>query len=315
MCSATTGSPRSSSSGFPRWKCARQPLCTAWNELQDIRRHLTLRHVIWRSFWHRDVRGILKPYWQLPYRQAFHDGVRVALLLVAVRWALSGQEKPGSVPALGRRQARTVLRIATTIAGGSPAIADVLDNSRCQPAGPDVLDSSPSQPSGKCERPVARRLRTRRWPGQDRTRSWPAAYNLACVYAAIAQDRSRRLEACRRGPEEARTVAEAERLEGELRDLVAHVVRSLDFALNNPECEMERPSEWIAHDPDFGFLRSRDDQFSAEFRAFLNAQEGRGYPPPLSTQPEAVAARRWPQGDLVGVQTVRTGYMEMTVAR
>ena len=100
-----------------------------------------------------------------------------------------------------------------------------------------------------------------------------------------------------------------------MQTLVENVVTSLEFAITNPECEMERPSEWIAHDPDFGFLRSRDDQFSAEFRAFLNAQEGRDYPPPLSTQPEAVAARRWPQGDLVGVQTVRTGYMEMTVAR
>ena len=192
-------------------------LCTAWKELQEIRRYLTLRHVIWRSFWHRDERGILKPYWRLPYRQAFHDGVRVALLLVAVRWALSGQEKSGSkpaaqpeagarrAPALRRSRARTVMRIATTIAGGSSAIADVLDNSRCKPSSAEVLDNSQSKPStaeildnpqckpsGKCERPVAKRLRTRRWPGQDRTRSWPAAYNLACVYAAIAQDHSRR---------------------------------------------------------------------------------------------------------------------------
>lgn len=48
-----------------------------------------LANVIWRSFWHRDERGILIPYWRLPHRQAFHDGVCAALLLVAVRRALN----------------------------------------------------------------------------------------------------------------------------------------------------------------------------------------------------------------------------------
>src|SRR5215472_7698007 len=46
----------------------------AWKELQAIRKYLTMHHIIWRSFWHRDERGILKPYWRLRHRQGFYDG-------------------------------------------------------------------------------------------------------------------------------------------------------------------------------------------------------------------------------------------------
>ena len=42
--------------------------------------------------------------------------------------------------------------------------------------------------------------------------------------------------------------------------LSSAAITSLEFAVNNPECEMERPWEWIAHDPDFGCLRSTDDE-------------------------------------------------------
>jgi hypothetical protein len=56
--------------------------------------------------------------------------------------------------------------------------------------------------------------------------------------------------------------------------LVTKVIRSLEFALCNPECEMERPSEWIRHDPDFNLCREK----SADFRAFLDDQRKRDYP-------------------------------------
>ena len=62
-------------------------LDVAWDELCHIRRYLSLPNVLWRSFWRRDERGILRPYWGQPYRQAFHDGVGAAMLLVAVRRA------------------------------------------------------------------------------------------------------------------------------------------------------------------------------------------------------------------------------------
>ena len=48
---------------------------------------------------------------------------------------------------------------------------------------------------------MVKRLRTRRWPWQYSTPSWPAAYNLACVYAAIYAYRNHQLEACMRKPE------------------------------------------------------------------------------------------------------------------
>jgi hypothetical protein len=308
-------------------------LDTAREELEAIRKYLTLRHVIWQSFWHRDERGILKPYWQLPYRQAFHDGVCVALLLVTVRRALIDKEEkkePGPSPACRPeegaqpdpppplRRVRTMMRIATTIAGDNSAIAAVLDHPAVAAVpdgadGPAVAavpgssaiaaapDRPPGKPSGQRVRPVTARQRTRRWPGQHRTRSWQAAYNLACVYAALAQDGNRQ--------------PEGQRIDDRLRGLVTQVVASLEFALNNRECEMERPWEWITNDPDFSCLHSPGGEFSAEFIHFLDAQKGRDYPPPPGNRPQAAAARRWPQGDLVAMQTVRTGYIEMTVSR
>ena len=84
---------------------------------------------------------------------------------------------------------------------------------------------------------MTKSLRTRHWFRLYRTRSWQAAYNLACAYAAVAQ---------------ARRAAGAD--QDELRDLTSQVVSSLEFTVCNPECEMERPWDWISNDPDFGCL-------------------------------------------------------------
>jgi hypothetical protein len=287
-------------------------LDTASRELRHIRRYLTLWHVIWQSFWYRDERGILKPYWDLPYRQAFHDGVRVAQLLVAVRRALIDKEKPGCAPAAqpgggGRpahaprlRRTRTVMRIATTIAGDSSAIAA-------------VLRIPPDKRPGQDVRPLAQRLRTRCWPGQHRTRSWQAAYNLACVYAAMAQDPGPQLGAGQLEPEGTPAAAEGQRTEDGVRGLVGQAVTSLEFALNNRDCEMERPSEWIANDPDFRCLRSRAGQFSTAFGDFLDAQKRRDYPLPPRTRREAAVVSQSPRNNLVSLQTVGTGSTEVTV--
>lgn len=209
-------------------------LDAAWQELREIELYLTWRRIIWASFWRRRERAVLRPYRQPRHRQAFHDGVCVALLLVAVRQAqLSGAQAAGKLP----HPSKTA-RIAAAISGDSTDFKKVL---------PGFPDHRPKQ------RPVTARLRTRLRPGQCSTPSWTAAYNLACAYAALA---------ARADPGT------------ELDSLVSKVVRSLKFAVCNPECEMERPSEWIGHDPDFGLVRDGENDFTA----FLDDQRTRDYP-------------------------------------
>jgi hypothetical protein len=227
-------------------------LDAAWKELRAIHRYLTRRHIIWASFWLRNERAVLRPYWRPRHRQAFHDGVCVALLLVAVRQAqLTGAKTGGKLHHVG-----TIARITAAISGGSMDFAKV----------PYRLPARTTR-----RQPVTTRMRTRRWGWQCRTPSWPAAYNLACAYAALAAGAD---------------------LETDLDPLVRKVVRSLEFAVCNPECEMERPSEWISHDPDFDWLQREEDQ---RFMAFLDNQRKRDYPaddqpPKVDNRNEAYAA-------------------------
>jgi hypothetical protein len=263
-------------------------LRAAWKELQKIRKYLTLRDVIWQSLCHRNERGVLKPYWQLRHRQSFHDGVCLAQLLVAVRQTLNDEkENASSAESLRLPHPEKVLRIATAIAGESSYIAELLH-----------IPYKPGKPSGqKDPLPMIKRLRTRRWPRRYSTPSWPAAYNLACVYAAIYAHRNHQLEACMRKPEDNQAQPYAAQIK-ELQYLAGRVVTSLEFAINNLQCEMDRPSEWINSDPDFGCLRSRDDQCSKDFTDFLDAQKQRDYPSArLSIEPRPARPRHrttWP---------------------
>jgi hypothetical protein len=252
----------------------------ARKELREIQRCLTLRDVIWTSFWHRNERGVLKPYWRLRHRQSFHDGVYIAQLLVTVRQTLNQKEEKEKKKLLlavaqplnkadkeeyarltnvnQLPHARKVLRIATTIACDSSYIAGLLDTQGKRWG--RKIQSGPKQ------RSMVKRRRIRRWPRQYSTPSWPAAYNLACVYAAIYAHLNHQLED---NPAE----DDREKTKQKLTCFVEKVVTSLEFAITNPECEMERPWEWIANDPDFGCLH----RFS-EFSSFLDAQRQRDYP-------------------------------------
>jgi hypothetical protein len=231
--------------GLPGWlrSCL---LDAAWKELRAIHRYLTRRHIIWALFWFQNERAVLRPYWRSRHRQAFHDGVSVALLLVAVRQA----QLPGAKTGGKLHHAGTIARITAAISGDSTDFAKV----------PRYLPARTTQ-----RQPVTTRMRTRRWAWQCRTPSWPAAYNLACAYAAL--------------------VASADP-ETELDPLVRKLVRSLEFAVCNPECEMERPSEWISHDPDFDWLRRAGNE---GFMAFLDNQRKRDYP--ADDQPAQVGDR------------------------
>jgi hypothetical protein len=253
-------------------------LGAAQQELHDIGRYLTLWDVIWQSFWHRNERGVLKPYWRWRHRQSYHDGVCLAQLLVAVRQTLNGNKAHLS-------HHRKVLRIATAIAGDSRCIANLLDipykapkwSARMDPPRPGQ-ENLPQMVKrwGREEPPkMDKRLRTR-WPWRYSTPSWPAAYNLACVYAAIRADPGR-LEARMKEIGRGRALQHPKRIKDMLETLVEKVVTSLEFAIINPDCEMERPSEWIEHDPDFACLRSPGHAFS-KFMDFLFIQKQRDYP-------------------------------------
>jgi hypothetical protein len=197
----------------------------AEKELRAIRRQLTLRHVIWGTFRHRDERVIRVPLWGLRKRQSFHDGLRVAELLVALR------RNPDATAELHRM--KLAQRLAADIAGDKVPIKQRLTNQEAL---------ATPEPSDRNWPPAEKRDRTRRLPWQRCTPSWEAAYNTACVYAALKLDRQ--------------------------------VIISLRRAINNPDCEMQRPYDWISNDPDFSSLKSSP----TEFKDFLDDQERNDYP-------------------------------------
>jgi len=211
-------------------------LVAAGEELRAIRRQLTLRHVIWGTFRYRDERVIRMTHWGLRKRQSFHDGLCVAELLVAIRRSLNEAEPADAREKL--HHMNLALRMAADIAGDNVTIEQHLANLTAQ----DTLEpASVLESPGRKFRPAEKRIRTRWLPWQCRTPSWEAAYNTACAYAALSLDH--------------------------------RVIISLQHAINNPDCEMQRPWDWISHDPDFSCLKA-----SKKFNDFLDAQERKDYP-------------------------------------
>lgn len=213
-------------------------LLAARYEQRAVRRQLTLGRVIWGMFLHRDERGIRKMYWPLRERQSFHDGARVAELLVAIR-----QCQPGRAGRIGYNT-RRAMHVAAAITGDSAAIEACLKGSPAQCVTELLEQERP---------PFAIAQRTRWLPWQRRTPSWQAAYNTACLYAALKQSYS------------CTDAADA--------TLAQRAVSSLIRAVNDPDCEMERPWDWISTDPDFSCLRQ-----SRIFRDFLDNQKVKDYP-------------------------------------
>lgn len=212
-------------------------LVAAEEELREIRRQLTLRRVIWGTFRYRDERVIRLPHWGLRKRQAFHDGLCVAELLVAIRRSFNGAEPAEASKKL--RHMNLALRIAADIAGDNVSIEQHLTSLMARGT-PDPRSTPES--SGRKFIPADKRNRTRRLPWQCRTPSWEAAYNTACAYAALNLDHQ--------------------------------VIASLQRAINNPDCEMQRPWDWISHDPDLSCLKTS----SKKFNDFLDALERKDYP-------------------------------------
>jgi hypothetical protein len=222
-------------------------LTAAAKELRAVRRQLTLRCVLWNMFVHRDERMIRKQYLRLGERECFHDGARVAELLVAVRQSLLDEERQRTRPDRINHHFRRAMNIVAAVAGDCAEIRPLL---------------SPA-PKGHARepRPGQKAAKTRWLYRQCRSPSWQAAYNAACLYAALEQ---------RPGYDQDKK-----------NEMARHVVASLRRVVNDPDCEMERPWDWISTDPDFRRLKWS----SKEFMSFRHAQLDRDYPAQKKTCP------------------------------
>ena len=247
-------------------------LKAAQQELRGVRRQLTIGRVLWAAFLHRDERAIWRTYYPgVRARQSFHDGVCVAELLVAARrrateQGMQAEQKPDAAQAAGEKRFRPVkprhlrlaIRVASAIAGTDPLIEAIPESPRQQnPRDPWPPAHSPGRPA-----PRDPRDRLRWGPWSRRTLSWQAAYNTACLYAALAAQRRATSE----------SLPEPERRAWDER-----VVISLERVVNNQYAEMERPYDTVSQDPDFSALRSAPGQFPV-FRKFLDDQKRVDYP-------------------------------------
>jgi len=225
---------------------AAELLAAARKELRKCRRQLMLWRVIWGTFRYRDERAIRKPHWRLRERQRFHDGARVAELLVIIRQKLNREQRDLKdhlqAKLRDRLQARKAIHITATITGDRSTIKNLLKSSQ-------ACTNSPA-PVEKARQPGKNSEKTRWLPWQPRTPSWEAAYNTACLYAA--------LEGSCRYP---------------TNEMALRAVDSLRRVVRDRDCDMERPSDWISQDPDFSCLSSSD-----EFTRFLDDQKRKDYP-------------------------------------
>jgi hypothetical protein len=254
-----------------------QLLDVAARDLREVRAQLTAWRVVRDALFRRDERPVWLPHWRQQHRQPFQDGVCVAELFIAVRRKLvereiayralwAGQaDQPGQEPAFERlhgpvassgrkpklqKEFRRAIKIASFIAGDSEYLTTVLTRVLTQPFGEWPAPPAAITPAA-CPAPD----RIRRLPCQRRTASWQAAYNAACLYAALAMV----------APEPVALVLEE------------WVIAGLRRAVDNPLSELERPSDWISHDPDFRPL-SRDSTIFEKFAQFVHDQEREDYP-------------------------------------
>jgi hypothetical protein len=232
---------------------AHELLKIAEKDLRGARAQLSVWHVVRDAVFRRTERAVWLPHWRPGHRRALRDGICVAELLIAVRCRLLDRRAEDS-NWLKRARVRWHLRRATTITSfiaGDPApISACLANPHGQWW--DALDP-------QAERGIRYgRNRARRLPRHRSTQSWQAAYNTACVYAALAD------EGRSRAPE---PLAELER----------RVIVSLRRVMENPRSELDRPFDWIYGDPDFYAMRQNPADFKV-FQTLLSDLERQDYP-------------------------------------
>jgi hypothetical protein len=270
----------------------------AAEDLCEVRTQLTTWRVVRDVLIRRDERAVWLPHWRRSYRQPFHDGVCAAELLLAVRCRFlePADEKPSWLAHTRVRwHLRRAIRITSFIAGDPALINAALADPHGQwwPASAPETGIDPLPP----------RDRVRWWPWQQSTASWQAAYNTACLYAALADARAdaARAEAMLADAVLAEAVlieavlveaaadavlADATRadtaLKAVLGDLEHRVIGSLRRVVGNPHSELERQSDWIDSDPDFQTMRHHAQIF-AKFENFLLEQKQQEYPEAFMT--------------------------------
>jgi AcrR family transcriptional regulator len=273
-------------------------LTVAARELRGVRAQLTLRRVVWDTFRYRNERAVWLQYWTwlpgwgLRRRWAFHDAVLVAELLVAIRIKLiegdvKADEKaevtadggkpedgdtrlPGALSAVvalvdenvrhGRYE--SAIRIASAIADEASDVAEEVRRGKIKTIRRVLTQGTAGKAAGwwrvaSGALPLWHWL-SALWHKRRAKASWQAAYNAACLYAALVDK-------------------EADQ------DLVVACLRS---AIANPRSELERAFDWISRDPDLSFLKDRDTSQEPDpantdgtpFKKFLDTQERLDYP-------------------------------------
>jgi hypothetical protein len=236
-----------------------QMLQIAAKDLGEARTQLSAWRVVRDGIFRRDERAVWLPHWRRGYRQPFHDGVCVAELLIAVRCRLLEPDGEDHLRWLRRARIRwhlrRAIRITSFIAGDPALINAVLTDPHSEWWATIAAKGALGPPYRAPGRDHVRRL-----PRQRSTASWQAAYNTACLYAALA--------------DAARKECAPELV---LQNLEHRVIVSLQRAVDNPHSELERPSDWIDSDPDFHAMHD-DPQIFKAFESFLLDQMRQDYP-------------------------------------
>jgi len=227
-------------------------LDVAAEELSAVRRQLALASVVRDALFRRDERPVWLPHWQQRHRETFQDGVSVAELFIAIRQRLLERDHPELAGRAGPpqkipRHLRQAIKIVSFIAGDRKYLTELL---LLRPS-----DPWPVRSPGVSARSGTGTDRNRWLPWQRRTASWQAAYNAACLYAALAVH-----------PEQPQVTT-----------LEEWVIDCLRRAVDNPGSELDRPSDWISHDPDFRPLYRDPAKYQA-FARFLDEQKRQDYP-------------------------------------
>jgi hypothetical protein len=225
----------------------------AADDLREVRTQLNLGHVMWDAFFRRDERAVWLPHRKRRHRRSFQDGVCAAELVVAIRCRL--REPAGGDPgwlkhARAYWHLRRAIGIARCIAGDPSFIYSALTDPHCKWWEPEA---------SKFGRDLLSRAWVRWQPWRRSSTSWQAAYNTACLHAALA-------DAAWRGcaPEYI------------LRELERRVIVSLRRVVDNPRSELERAWDWVFGDPDFRVMRDHREKFTA-FGEFLDELERQEY--------------------------------------